>query len=337
MEKPELTTQDVKDLLVGYRGQDITLDKIRSELHIERGDKAFDTVRNIVFQLAEQRVLRYMTRGLYKVIMPVSPVSVYGSERERRPLADLVFPRAFDTGMEMDFAEHVNIRENDMITIGGQKSKGKTLLALNLCGENLDKNPVLMGNEYTIETEKGVEPSPRFLNRLDTMSEWIQWTNGDGQDRFTLLPVSDDYAEHVIKDRFNIIDWINIDGGKLYDIGMILGGIKKATGRGNSAVMLQKSEGATNPRGGQFVRDFSDLEILLDNFGDNPDDALLTVKGAKETTGRVVGKRYAFHMGGYGTKILNFREVKQCSYCYGKGWVKGMPCEYCFKTGWLDR
>ena len=337
MDKPTVTTSEVRDLLAHFHGQEITLDKARSELQILRGTKSFDAIRNIFLQLAEAKVIRYISRGNYKVIMPVSPVSVYGVDRERRPPFELIFPKDFDTGMEMNFMEHVIIREGDLITLGGVKSKSKTTICMAICGENIDKNPVLMGNEYTIMGENGYEPAPRFLSRMDTMSEWVDWTNGDGDDKFTLMPVHDDYVEHIVKNRLNIIDWINIDAGKLYDIGRVLEGIKGVLGRGVAVVALQKGEDSFNPRGGQFVRDFSDLEILLDGFGDSSDDILLTIKGAKEKTSPIVGNRYAYTVGGNGTKIINFREVKQCSTCYGKGYTKTGKCDICFGAKWIDK
>ncbi len=95
----EITIMDVKELLIGFRGQEITLDKIRSELQIERGTKSFDGVRNIVLRLAEQKVLRYISRGTYKVIQPAVVVSVFGTDRERRPPFPLIFPKDRDTEM----------------------------------------------------------------------------------------------------------------------------------------------------------------------------------------------------------------------------------------------
>jgi len=337
----EITTQDVKELLAQFHGQEITLDKIRHELQIEKGSKSFDSVRTILFRLAEQRVVRYVSKQTYKIITPVKPVHVFGEDRERRPPFDLIFPRNFDTGMEMDFAENVTIREGDLITIGGGKSKGKTTLMMNFCGENIDKRPVLMGNEYTIIGENGYEPNPRWFNRMSTMAEWIEWTDDEGNDKFTLLPVRDDYVEHIMKNRLNFIDWINLDGGQLYDIGKVLEGIKHAEGRGVTIVALQKGETSTDPRGGQFVRDFSDLELLLDGFGDNEDDILLTIRGAKEKNAPIVGRKYAYTIIANGTKIINFREVVKCQSCYGKKWKKSgnmsVPCNDCFRTGYIDK
>jgi len=41
----------------------------------------------------------------------------------------------------------------------------------------------------------------------------------------------EDYAEHIVKDRINIIDWINLDAGRLYDISKVMDDIKAEIGR----------------------------------------------------------------------------------------------------------
>ena len=333
-----ITTQDVKNILIGFRGQTITLEKLRSELQIYRGDKSFDTVRNIVFQLAEQHVLTYISRGNYKVIQPVERVNVYGLKRERRPMYPLVFPRDFETGEEMDFAQYIGVREGDLIVIGGVKSKGKTALMMNFCAENIDKSPVLLGNEYTVIGEDGKpEPSPRWLSRMDFMSQHIDWTDENGDDRFELLPVAKDYVEHIKKNRMNLIDWINLDGGKLYDIGTLLEALKAGIGRGILISALQKSAYSDNARGGQFVKDFADVLLLLDGFGENPDDVMLTVEEVKEKTAPIMGRKYAYRIEGSGTQIVNFRELKKCPTCNGTKNIKGSPCYVCDGTGWVNK
>ncbi len=349
----EITTAEVKELLKKMQGKEVTLTSIRKELQISAGTKSFDSVRNIMHQLAEQKDGTKLVRasgkkdGVYKVIEQVVPVSVFGVERERRPMFELIFPRDWNTMDEMSFSKDVVIREGDLITLGGVKSKGKTTLCLNFCGENIDKHPVLMGNEYTVlivddksEGKARYEPAPRFLHRLDAMDAnkdgWITWIDVDGKDKFELLPVRDDYAEHIVKNKINIIDWINLGGEKLYDIGKVLEDIKANLGRGIAIVALQKSESADNPRGGQFVRDFSDLELLLDGYGNDEDNILLTIKGAKEKHSPIVGKTYAYTIGGSGTKISNFREVRKCPVCRGSGYVKGEKCGTCNGNKFMD-
>ena len=337
---PEKRLSDkLREFLLQAQGKEVDLDYLRKELQIDPNSPAWNGIRQQMVNLTAEKIVKPSGRkdGIYKVISQVTPVKVYSVLRQRRPPLELKFPIDFTTGMELSFAEAIVIREGDLITIGGVKSTGKTQLSLAFCAANIDANPVLMGSEYTIMSEGVYEPAPRFLERLDRMSQWVTWVNESGEDKFTLLPVRDDFAEHVIPNRLNIADWINLDASALYDIGKVLGAFKAAVGRGIGIAVLQKGEGALNPRGGQFVRDFSDVEILLDPFGNNPHDVLLTIKGVKESIKSVVGKTYAYTIGEGGTKIFNFREVKKCPGCGGSRFQKGHDCDTCFGTGFVDK
>jgi len=340
----DIKIEDVRTFLKKWEGQEITLTTLRSELGILQYDKdgkptkGFDDIRDIVFSLTEQKILRHTKRGVYMVVKQVTPVQVFGVNREDRLPFDLVFPRDFDSMMEMDFAKDVVIREGDLVLISGQSNFGKTLLCFSFCGENIDKHPVLMGNEYTIVTDTGYDVSPRFYNRMKAMSNtsgdgWIDWVDKDGADKFTLLPVWADYAEHIVKNKINIIDWINLPG-EYYMISPIMEGIKKALGRGIAIIAIQKNEGNTAGRGGSMTRDFADCEILLDRFGDN--EALLTIGKVKEYNKPVVGRTFAFSSS-RGVKIINFREVKKCSACRATGYTKAGKCDQCMGNKFVDK
>lgn len=332
---PEHLVDKVRDYLKESQGKLVDIKDMRVFLKIEPGSSDDANLRQILSStLSKEKLLSSSGRrdGIYKVVKQVSPIQVFKADRQRRPPVTVYFPRDFSTGMELSFAEFIVLRQGDLITIGGVKSSGKTQFALSLCAENIDSLPVLMGNEYTVFVENVYEPSPRFLDRIDIMGQWVVWVNGDGLDKFTLLPVSEDYAEHIVPDRMNIVDWIYVDADRSYDIGNVLRGIKANVGRGIGVAILQKGETAINPRGGQFVRDFSDVEILLDSFGKNPHDVLLTIKGVKEATKPIVGKTYAYTIGEGGTKIFNFREVKRCRGCNGSGFSKGHECDECLGT-----
>jgi len=324
----EINTTEVREFLKKIQGQELSLKDLRGEFNILPGSKSFDAIRNIMFQLSEQRVVKVSRKGVYKVIKEVKPVQVFGTDRERRPPFKLIFPRDFDTSMEMFFAEDIVIREGDLVLISGMSNFGKTTLCVNFCGENIDCLPVLMGNEYTTIDR---EPTPRFLNRLDSM-DWVKWTN-EGRDKFSLLPVWEDYAEHIIKDRINIIDWINLPG-EYYLISPVMEGIKHALGKGIGIIAIQKNEEKDSGRGGAPSRDFADCELLIDRFGE--DDVLLTVGKVKEATKRVTGRTYAYHIS-QGVKIHNFREVKKCPQCNGKGYTLKGKCDNCFGLKYVDR
>ena len=337
----ENLTEAVRNFLSTRQGRDLDVNYLRNELKIDPQSKAWEGIHTIIYRLVDEHLLRPSGKrdGVYRVVVQVVPVPVFSVQRERRPPLELVFPRDFETMEELSFASDVVIREGDLILISGLSNFGKTTLCLNFAGENIDKRPVLMGNEYTVlvpdkddKTKSHYEPSPRFSDRLEAM-EWVQWVDADVNDKITLLPVRDDYAEHIVKNSINIIDWINIETGEHYMIGTILEGIKKQLGRGVAIVAIQKGEGAAAGRGGQFTKDFADLELLIDRFGKS--DVLLTIGKVKEYTKPVIGKTYAYSIEN-GVKIVNFREVRRCTTCHGAGYVKGEECGSCSGNKFVD-
>lgn len=327
----KLTTEIVRQFIKPFEGKRISLKELRDELHITKDDAAFDDIRNIIFYLVQDGTVRATSeRGVYKVIKKVVPVPVFSVQRERREPFMLKFPRNRETEIELPIADLAVVREGDLILIAGESNFGKTTLSLNFLGENIDEHPILLGNEFT----KDDEPTPRFLARLDAMT-WVRWTNGDGQDKFTLLPVYDDFAENVVKDRINIIDWINIDTGEHYMIGSLMEKIKRAVGNGIAIIVIQKAHNAESGRGGQFTKDFADLELLIDRHGIQ--ESRVTVGKCKESTGAISGKSWAFRIVNAGTELHNVREVTKCWTCHGKGFTKSGGCPNCSEVGWIDK
>ena len=325
---PELRLSDkVKEYLQDVQGKEVTLDSLRSELRIDPASSSWHSIRKLMLDLTTQKIVKPSGRrdGIYKVIQQVKPVQVFG--RTRKPPIKLSFPKDYNTTDELHFARDIIVREGDLVLISGRSNYGKTALCLNFCAENIDLHPVLMGNEYTTLDH---EPSPRFMNRLDNM-DWVDWSNGNGEDKFMLLPVYDDYAEHIVKDRINIIDWINIESGEFYLISKIMEDIKRALGKGIGIIAIQKAEGASAGRGGQFTKDFSDVEILLDGY--NKEEILMTLGKVKESHKRLSGKAYAFGLQS-GVKITDFRELKKCT-CYN-GFRGQKKCADCGGTGYTD-
>lgn len=330
---PKRLSDTLREYLLERQGKVVEINQVRNELRINPDSPSWVTLRKLMSDtMVREKILKPSgyKDGNYKVIVQVSPVKVYG--RERREPVRINFPKDYNTSEELCFAANIVMREGDLILISGQSNYGKTCLCMNFIAENLDLNPILMGNEYTTVDK---EPSSRFLSRLDNM-DWVQWYNGSGEDRFTLLPVRDDYAEYIVKDRLNVIDWINLD--ELYLISKVQEEIKTALGNGNGVIAIQKAEGATAGRGGQFTKDFTDVEILLDKYTDS--EVLMTLGKVKESTAKVSGRTFAF--GIYqGVRIVNFREIVKCFECFGKGWKKignaSKPCPTCLQTGYIDK
>ena len=198
---------------------------------------------------------------------------------------------------------------------------------MNILAENIDSHPVIMGNEYTTIDD---QPTDRFVNRLTQMN-WVEWINGCGE-KFTLLPVRDDYAEHIVKDKINIIDWINLE--EHYQISKIMESIKREIGAGIAIIAIQKAEGAESGRGGQFTKDFADVELLIDQYGDS-EETLLKIGKVKESRCRVSGRTFAFGITS-GVMITNFREVFQCHTCKGKKFIGVKRCSDCDGVGYNE-
>ena len=312
----ERLSDKLNEFLETCQGKDVSLDYLRRELRIEPASRAYGELRVLMHNLAEKKTVRASGRkdGVYKVVRQVNRIKVFGVQREDRPPFKLLFPYDFDRSMELFFAEDIIIREGDLVSIGGQSNLGKTTLALGFCGANIDRLPILMGNEYTtrIGDTDDFEPTPRFLNRLNNM-DWVEWTDESGQDKFTLLPVREDYAEHIVKDKINIIDWINLDADRLYDISRVMDSIKAELGRGVGIPVLQKGEGSM-ARGGQFTKDFTDCELLIDRF--NEYESLLTIGKVKEYTKPVMGRKFAFGIH-QGVKIISISDVNT-TYIFGQ-------------------
>lgn len=327
----KLTSDQIKKWLE-VEEDEFYIDKFREKYGIDPNSSTFHMT---ISRLVESGELKRKGRGLYHKIRRAKPVPVFSVQRERKPPFNLYYPSDFDTSQEFSFADDVVIREGDCILIAGESNWGKTTLAMQFLARNLEYNPALLGNEFT----KDSEPTPRFLSRLDTFSEsGVVWTNGNGEDRFTLIPVYQDFAENVIKDRINIIDWINIETGEHYMIGTIMQEIKRAVGNGIAIIVIQKSAGAEAGRGGQFTKDFADLELLIDKHSNI--ESRLTIGKCKETKRTVTGRSWAYEIT-KGVLLRNIREVIKCPDCYGKGWMKfgltNKPCPACKQTGWKDK
>jgi len=322
----ELTKDMVEQWLL-TEDYEFYLDKFREKHSVDPTNSNF---YKAVERLVLEKKLKRLRRGLYKQIKHINPVKIFSVKRERRPPFELFFPCDYDTRQPFPFNEDVVIREGDCILIAGFSNYGKTALAVNFLGENIDYNPALLGNEFT----KDDEPTPRFLNRLDAM-DWVNWVDDEGEDKFTLLPVYDDFEEYIIKNRINIVDWINLRG-EYYMISNVMEDIKRAVGDGIAILVIQKNEDKEYGRGGAPTKDFADLELLIDSHGEN--ESRLTVGKTKETHRRITGRSWAYGIA-KGVKLTDIREVVKCPRCYGKKWVKfgnsSKPCDC--RIGWIDK
>ncbi len=204
-------------------------------------------------RLCKERILKSLGRGLYRKVKKVEPVRWHLADEGK--FFELAYPQSRDDNTEFGFEEYINLSPGDVIVVGGVSNYGKSALVLNIMGENVNKYDfLLMGNEYAT---LGGRPSPKFKRRMMRMN-WVDWLDGDGEPKFTLLPIRANFEDYIEPDKVNIIDWINLTT-EFYRIGQIIEDIKAGLGDGLAIIVLQKEEEAEMARGKGFTRDLADV------------------------------------------------------------------------------
>uniref|UniRef100_A0A6M3IFY3 Uncharacterized protein n=1 Tax=viral metagenome TaxID=1070528 RepID=A0A6M3IFY3_9ZZZZ len=286
-------------------------------------------LRKIIERLVKEKLLKHTTRGFYRIIRKVEPVKWWDADEDE--YFELGFPMSHGDDSYFEFIDKVRFSPGDLVVIAGSSNTGKSCLALNLLGENIDKYEcVVMGNEYT--QLDGV-PSPKFKRRMLNMT-WVDWMNGNNVPKFTLLPVSNDFEDYIQKDKLNIIDWINL-GGDWFMMGKVMESIKQNIGSGLAVVVLQKKKDAQLGYGAEFTEHMADLYLSVDSFGDY--ESRLTVGKVKDSTGRTTGRMFAFEIMDGGASLTNIREIVKCKSCYGRGYTSKGQCESCLGKKYTDK
>ncbi len=231
---------------------------------------------------------------------------------------DLTFPKGHDeTGFS--FQGEIMVYPSDILVVAGVSNKGKSCFVLNTLVENMDKYQCrLMGNEYDAR---------KFRDRMKYFN-WVEFVN-DGKPKFELIERYENHKDIIAPDAINIIDWLNL-GDNFWQISKILEGIKSKLHKGIAIVVIQKSEGKTLGRGGDFSRDLASVYFTIDH-------QRLTVEKVKSYK-RIDpnGKMYSFTIEDHGSKFMGIHEVKRCAPCRGTGKFGVKDCANCIGTGYIS-
>lgn len=301
------------------------LDKLRTKHQI---DPESDNFYKAISRLCDEKKLRRLGRGLYRKIKPVKPIQWRDADESK--YYDFKWFKSHSDYSTFGFEDTINISANDLVVIAGVSNYGKSTLALNLLGENVDTNPcILMGNEYTTLANM---PSPKFKRRMMRMN-WVDWGTPDGKDKFLLLPIRKNYEDYIEGGNLTIIDWINLTDN-FYRIGKIFEDIKTATGNGVAVAVIQKEEGADLGRGRGFTRDMADVYFSIDPYGKG--ESRLTVGKVKDPKRPIEGRIWAFKIVDSGANLTEIREIERCKKCKTKGFTPAGPCQSCNGKGYVD-
>ena len=298
----------------------------------------YGTLRKIFHDLKESRVVKPSgyRDGYYSKIVPVKSIRKWGDNEA--DVYDLRWPQTHQQGenpseLEYEgfpFEDLIQVSPGDLVVIAGVSNAGKSALANNILGENLNKECVLMGNEFANADE---EVTSKFKRRLQRMS-WAEWTNGDGEFNFSLIPAVSDFEDYIQKDKLNIIDWIML-GDKFWEIAELHFRMKSRIGKGLIVAVQQKTRGKEFADGGEWSERLADVYFSIDFHGKG--ESRLTVGKVKEPKAQVTGRSWAFSIVDYGANLHNIREVRKCWNCYGKGYTKQGDCPECHSLGWKDK
>jgi len=85
----------------------------------------------------------------------------------------------------------------------------------------------------------------------------------DDKPKFEAIRRYENHQDIILPDALNIIDWLNL-GDRFWEVGKIIEGIQSKLTTGLCVIVLQKSEGKSLGRGGDFSRDLASVYFSID-------------------------------------------------------------------------
>ncbi len=140
------------------------------------------------------------------------------------------------------------------IVIAGVSGMGKTLFSFNTIAENFGKLPIFYFN-----SEMGPEALKMKLSYFPIpISEWEKHMKVVDQWDFNNI------ADKVQPDGFNVIDYLEPEGDKPYNIHGVISAIIKRLDKGTALICIQKKPGATMGTGGIYSIKAATLAVSLE-------------------------------------------------------------------------
>jgi len=186
-------------------------------------------------------------------------------EIEFMDFANADIENTVDLHLPLGLHAKTSIYPKGVIVGAGVSGMGKTLFAFNTIAENRGRFPIFYFN-----SEMGPEALKKKLSHFPIpMSEWVQSMKVIDQWDFNNI------ADKIQPDAFNVIDYLEPDGDKPYNIHSVISAIIRRLNKGTALIMIQKKPGATMGTGGiysikaatlAFSLDWGRLEIVKNRF-----------------------------------------------------------------------
>jgi len=164
-------------------------------------------------------------------------------------------PESVEVLFPLEIHKFLRLFPGSIIVVAGEKSQGKTAVALNIIKMNMDKWKI----KYMTSELHKEELRDRLDKHEDVKIE--DWN-------FRAVLRSSNFPDLIEPDNLNIIDWIGAEFiGEEYNVGRALKGIFDKLNKGIAVVFIQKDKHKEFGRGAGYTRDLSRVYIVLaDNY-----------------------------------------------------------------------
>jgi len=260
----------------------------------------------------EQRGKRY--RLINRDFKTVKPGDFSSKEIE------FVWPYGIDDHTSFQFDKSISIQKGDVIGLGGEGNKGKSLFGLNVVTGNMDIHPT------TLVLSENVHRLEERLSHFD----WVDIYK-DGDWKFEVLEAhgAAEFLD-IARERCNnliVFDWLSVTQ-EAYRVAEFYEELGKMLDEGVALVIQQKRSYKDYPVGGEGALDYTSAFLLLQS-------GRISVEKAKVTKDfDPTGKMYSFKIIERGSRFHDISEVKNCHQCKGKKYYQGDICGDCNGTGY---
>mgnify|MGYP001601906172 CR=1 FL=1 len=283
-------SQELSDWLLVTSGYFSVTSCYKELQAVTKQDKS--AIRTALHRLVEAKYLvRHSTRdGLYRRAETSSQDIDWKNADPTKTL-----PLAFPFGLE----KFMDCLRQDIYVVAGVKSSGKTSFAHNFIKMN-QNNPDLPQPIFLFSSEGSAQTLHKRLRAHDDM----------GIDDWTFRPKrkTTDFADAIVKDHINIIDYLEPPGGEYKLMVEEIRRIYENLGDGIALICLQKDYTRDIARGGYGTIEKASLYLVLDRLADGGEVA--TVKECKNWKGKSnpYGLKIYYKVAQQGAKLIKLRE-----------------------------
>ena len=159
-----------------------------------------------------------------------------------------------DLSLPLGIHSKTKIFPKGVVVVAGVSGMGKTLFAFNTIAENMGRFPIFYFN-----SEMGPEALKQKLSHFPlSIAEWAK--NMKVIDRWDFNNI----ADKIQPDAFNVIDYLEPEGEKAFNIHGVISAIIRKLNKGTALITIQKKPGVTMGTGGVYSIKAATLAISLE-------------------------------------------------------------------------